>query len=117
MNTEQFDLHVARLMKDPEEVMATITPAKMNLIHAAIGISGEAGELLDAVKKHVFYNKPLDVNNVIEELGDIEFYCSTLRQQIETSRDEILIANHQKLKHRYPEGYSDAAAIARADKE
>jgi len=45
-----------------------------SLLHGAIGISGEAGELLDAVKKHVFYGKPLDVNNVKEEISDVLWY-------------------------------------------
>ena len=48
-----------------------------------VGVSGEAGELLDAVKKAVIYRKPLDLENVIEELGDLEFYMEGLRQGLE----------------------------------
>lgn len=86
------------------------------LMHAAVGISGEAGEILDAVKKTWVYGKSVDVTNIIEELGDLEFYMQALRNLIYTSRDEILLRNMDKLAKRYPDGYSDTAAIERADK-
>jgi NTP pyrophosphatase (non-canonical NTP hydrolase) len=88
----------------------------LDLLHAAVGTSGEAGELLDAVKKHWVYNKPLDRTNVIEELGDLEFYMAAMRLVLGVSRDQVLQANVDKLCKRYPAGYTDAAAAARADK-
>ena len=82
-----------------------------------IGISGEAGELLDAVKKAVIYRKPLDIKNVIEELGDLEFYMEGLRQGLNITRDEVLEANIAKLSVRYNGlKYSDVSAQERADK-
>lgn len=87
------------------------------LLHAAVGVSGEAGELLDAVKKTWAYGKPLDLENVIEELGDLEFYMQAMRDHLSLTRSEIIEANMAKLSKRYPTGYTDAAAIARADKE
>jgi NTP pyrophosphatase (non-canonical NTP hydrolase) len=86
------------------------------LMHAAVGIAGEAGELLDAIKKVWVYAKPLDRQNVIEELGDIEWYLQALRSQLAITRDECLAANVEKLKARYPAGYSDFHAAARLDK-
>lgn len=88
----------------------------LDLLHAAVGISGEAGELLDAVKKNWAYGKPLDRANVIEELGDLEFYCCAMRMLAGVTRQEVLQANADKLAVRYGNSYSDAAAIARADK-
>lgn len=84
----------------------------------AIGVSGEAGELLDAIKKVVIYNKPIDRENVVEELGDIEFYLEGLRQSLGITREETIAANINKLGKRY-EGlkYSDQAAQDRADKQ
>ena len=67
-------------------------------------------------KKHAIYNKPLDRDNVVEELGDIEFYLQQLRVRLSITREETLHANVQKLRKRYASGYSDAAAQARADK-
>jgi NTP pyrophosphatase (non-canonical NTP hydrolase) len=92
--------------------------AKEDLLHAAVGISGEAGEVLDAIKKHYFYNKPLDITNVVEELGDIEFYMQAMRMCLRLDRKQILIHNMEKLSKRYGTGsYSDAQAQARADKQ
>lgn len=82
-----------------------------------MGISGEVGELLDAVKKHVFYKKPLNIEHIIEELGDIEFYMEAFRQCLDIDRRECLQANIDKLLTRYPSGsFSNEDAIARADK-
>src|SRR5574343_533576 len=58
----EFSKMVSHLFKEMENETSS-------LLHAAVGISGEAGELLDAVKKTWIYNKSLDVQNVIEELG------------------------------------------------
>lgn len=82
----------------------------------------EGGELFDAVKRWVFFDKPLDLENVKEEMGDIEFYLEGLRQNLGITREETLDANMNKLmkgdRPRYPGGvFSDAATIARADKE
>ena len=88
------------------------------LKHACFGIMGEVGELVDAVKKHVYYGKELDLANVIEELGDIEYYLEALSQNLGLSRENILTKNLDKLNKRYPnEVFTNEAAIARADKE
>jgi len=109
---------VKALVKPGEAILLTLTPAKADLWHGATGVVGEAGELIDAVKKHVIYNKPLDLINVIEELGDLEFYMEQIRQNLGITREETLGGNIAKLSKRY-EGlkYSDAGAQARADKE
>lgn len=88
-----------------------------NLAHMVLGIAGESGEIVDAIKKTVIYDKPLDVDNIIEELGDLEFYMAGMRQLLGLSRVQVLAHNVAKLEKRYKGGYSDAAAIARADKE
>ena len=93
------------------------TPSKCELIHAAIGIAGEAGELLDAVRKHVFEGQPLDRENVIEELGDLCFYLEAAMQVIGVSRVEIDAYNMTKLSKRYEGGYSDQQAQERKDKQ
>lgn len=86
------------------------------LMHCAVGIAGEAGELLDAIKKTWVYDKSLDRANVIEELGDIEFYAEALRTLLDIDRDEVIAANVAKLEKRYPTKYTDELALARLDK-
>jgi len=108
---------VAALVKRPSLIRETLSCEKVDLIHAVLGISGEAGELLDAIKKHAIYNKPIDLENVIEELGDLEFYIEQLRQRLVITREETLEHNIAKLSVRYAGlNYSDAAAQERADK-
>lgn len=88
----------------------------LDILHAAVGISGEAGELLDAVKKVWIYNKPIDRANIVEELGDLRFYMQGLMTELGITEEEVIQGNVDKLQTRYPIGYTDAAAIARADK-
>jgi len=108
---------VKLLVKSKDQIHGEITADCAGLIHMVMGISGESGELLDAVKKHVIYRKPLDMANVIEELGDLEFYLEGFRQELGVSREECLQGNVKKLLKRYDGAvYTDAAAIQRADK-
>lgn len=108
---------VATLVKSPDDILSSLTAEKVDLIHAALGIAGEAGEAVDAIKKYAIYNKPLDRANVVEELGDLEFYMEQVRQRTGITREETLSANMAKLSVRY-EGfkYSDQRAQDRADK-
>ena len=111
---------VEKLAASPKEVGESLSHRKLNLLHATIGISGEAGEVLDTVKKHVFYIQELNLGNLIEEMGDIEFYMELLRQTLGISRETVLEANHEKLlgkDGRYQEGeFSFEAAASRRDK-
>lgn len=109
---------VAGLAKSGDAIAAEMTGSDAHLLHMAVGISGEAGELLDAIKKRVIYRKDLDLDNVIEELGDLEFYLEGIRQGLCITRDECLEANIAKLSKRYEKlQYSDTAAQERADKK
>lgn len=116
-----FSDMVATLVKPGQAIVESLTPEKMDLLHVAVGVAGEAGELLDAVKKYVVYNKPLDVENMTEELGDLSFYMERIYQIIGVTREQTLQATIEKLvtgeKARYKDGYSDMAAQQRADKQ
>lgn len=93
-------------------------PAMAHLSHMALGVSGEAGELVDAIKKHSIYGKPIDRENVVEELGDLEFYMEGIRDTLGITRDETIAHNQAKLAKRYASGgYSDKQAQERADKQ
>lgn len=105
----RYDMFVKQLFKgDTREGMLT---------HAALGIAGEAGELVDAIKKHVIYGKPLDLANVREEIGDIRFYIEALCNVLDLNDQTIIQENINKLAKRYKDlTYSSGAAIERADK-
>jgi len=109
---------VETLFKPGKEILDTLTPLRCEVLHAAVGVSGESGELLDAIKKWIFYNKTVDRENVVEELGDLEFYMEAIRSKMGINREETLKHNMEKLAERYKKyQYSDQAAIERADKQ
>lgn len=113
-----FSDMVRALSKDGALIKEELTPHDAELLHMAVGVSGEAGELLDAIKRPTIYRKPIDVENVIEELGDLEFYMERIRQMLGVTREQTIEANIAKLGKRYSDGtYSNTQANVRADKE
>ena len=109
---------VEALCKSGELIRSELTAQDAHNLHMVVGISGEAGELLDCLKKAIIYRKPIDMENLIEELGDLEFYMEGLRQSFGITRSQTLSHNITKLSKRY-EGlkYTDEAAQLRADKQ
>lgn len=107
---------VRDLAKPSHDIIRDLMPESTHVLHMAVGVAGEAGEILELAKKHSIYGKPLNRDNLVEELGDIEFYMEGLRQGVGITREECLAANIAKLTKRYSNGYSNAAAISRVDK-
>jgi NTP pyrophosphatase (non-canonical NTP hydrolase) len=109
---------VAALVKPGELIRKEMTNEQAHLMHMAIGLAGEVGELLDAIKKNVIYRKPLDRENVVEELGDIGFYLTALHDALNVSKSEAEQENRSKLNKRYSQlCYTDQAAQEREDKQ
>ena len=106
---------VERTCKLGEDIK--LTPHQAHLVHMMLGLAGEVGELVDAIKKAVIYNKTLDEENVKEELGDIEWYLEGLRKAFDITREDVLQYNIDKLNKRYIDKYSDIDSQARKDKE
>ena len=109
---------VEDLFKPGVQIHHDLSADDCEIIHATLGVAGEAGEIVDAVKKFTVYRKPCDRDNLIEELGDMEFFLQALRKRLFISREETLEANVNKLSKRYSSGsYSDKQAQDRADKQ
>jgi NTP pyrophosphatase (non-canonical NTP hydrolase) len=107
--TVRYDEFVRRLFK--------VMSPEMMKAHCAMGVSGEAGELCDAIKKEIIYGQPADRKNIVEELGDLRFYIQATQQMYDISEGEVLQANAHKLSERYKKlVYSDQAAKDRVDK-
>lgn len=83
------------------------------LINGVMGLCGESGETIDIVKKHLHQGHELNVEGLKEELGDIAWYLASTAYALDTSLDEILSANIEKLKKRYPEGFTTEKSINR----
>lgn len=116
MIDENFKALILDTCKSGSDIEDQIDARKAHLLHMSLGVAGEAGELVDAIKKHVIYNKPLDVDNARDELGDSMYFVTGLMPQLDMSEAEIKQGCIDKLRKRYPAGYSDADAQARADK-
>jgi len=81
------------------------------LLTAAVGMSAEAGEFTEIVKKIIFQGKPVNDENLFHlkrELGDIMWYVMQACMGLGTDLDEIIEMNIDKLKARYPGGEFDA---------
>jgi NTP pyrophosphatase (non-canonical NTP hydrolase) len=98
------------------EMLAGLTPRKAHMVHMGLGIAGEAGEIAKAVGEWCDSDGELDVDNIIEEVGDCFFYLQGILLAIGVTRNEVMAANVAKLSKRYPSNYSNEAALSRADK-
>lgn len=83
------------------------------ILHAAIGCVTEAGELIDAIKKSVFYGKELDLTNIKEEAGDILWYLAILFDTLGTDFETEMSRVINKLKVRFPDKFTEQDAEVR----
>tara|TARA_B100000945_G_scaffold156456_1_gene125486 strand:+ start:576 stop:986 length:411 start_codon:yes stop_codon:yes gene_type:complete len=80
------------------------------LLTAAVGMSAESGEFTEIVKKMIFQGKPVNEENLFHlkrELGDVMWYVAQACMALDTSFDEIIEMNVEKLESRYPGGSFD----------
>lgn len=85
------------------------------LLNGVMGLTGEAGECSDIVKKHLFQGHELDKAHLAEELGDVAWYLAIAAEAIGYSLSDIFAANVEKLKKRYPDGFDKDRSINRCD--
>ena len=95
-----------------------MTVGDFNHLHAALGIAGEAGEIVDVIKKHVIYGKREVGAELIEEMGDLFWYLAILCRGYGIDFRQIMYTNIEKLKERYPDGkWTAEDALAKRDKQ
>jgi len=100
----------AALLTRLTELEASADADVPRLITAAFGISAEAGELVEIIKKILLQGKSYNEDNVIhmkKEAGDVLWYLSQLCIALDTTFEELMEINYQKLSARYPEGTFD----------
>lgn len=96
--------------------MRTLNPAlsqKDVLINAVMGLCGESGECIDIVKKWLAQGHELDREKLAGELGDVAWYLAEAATALDLPLEQILEGNIEKLKRRFPEGFSAEASINR----
>lgn len=84
-----------------------------NLSNYALGLTGESGEVADAIKKTIYHGHQLDVDEIKKELGDVLHYVAGLADFLGLTLEEIAFGNIEKLKARYPNGFSEKDSINR----
>ena len=98
--------------------MKTCNPALNReelLLNSLMGLCGEAGEAMDLLKKHRFHGHELNRDALIKELGDVAWYLAEAATALDMDLEEILIRNVEKLKARYPEGFSTRRSVNRTE--
>ena len=115
MNTEEYVKNV--LVTEARDFSAVKKRLQdtgtIRLLHAMIGMCTESGEIQDQLKKHIFYGKPLDRTNLKEELGDLMWYIGVMSAELNVSLSDIMDTNIAKLKARYGDKFTEAAALTR----
>ncbi|MBQ6844299.1 MAG: nucleoside triphosphate pyrophosphohydrolase family protein [Agathobacter sp.] len=96
--------------------MTTLNPEldkKDVLINGVMGLCGESGEVIDIVKKHLAQGHELDKEKIIKELGDVAWYMAEIATVLDVELEDVLVQNIEKLKKRYPEGFSTEKSVNR----
>lgn len=91
------------------------TFVKEALNNFAFGIMGESGEVVDLIKKVLFHGHPIDKEKFKAELGDVMWYVARIAQWAGLSLEEVAQGNIDKLKKRYPDGFSKEKSINREE--
>ena len=100
--------------------LTTLNPSlseKDVLINGVMGLCGESGEAIDIVKKHLAQGHELDREKLAKELGDVAWYLAETAYAIGYDLESIFRMNIDKLKKRYPDGFSEERSKLRTCEE
>jgi NTP pyrophosphatase (non-canonical NTP hydrolase) len=115
MDTKKYkDMVLRTESKDFDSIASRLKDKRaLRLLHGSCGIATEAGELLDAMKKHIFYGKDIDTVNIVEEIGDLMWYSAIILDELGVEFEEVMEKNINKLQARYGEKFSESRANTR----
>lgn len=108
---EQVKMALGYFYLDPDR--HGLTDRGTMLVWNALGLVGESGEVVSSVLWYM--DEPVELGDLPKELGDTLWYIAALCSKLGLSLDEVMQANIEKLKKRYPEGYSSEASMQRVD--
>ena len=97
-----------------------LQPTKLDIggiLNACLGLPGEVGEVCDTVKKFIFHGHSLNLEDIKKEIGDVMWYLAMICDSFGFDIEEIAKMNIDKLKERYPEGFSEYASQHRKEYE
>lgn len=113
MNAKDYQKEAIRTQIDKPGF--EIPERDLMLIWNALGLSGEAGEVADLIKKGIFHQHGIDKEKLKNELGDCLWYITALCVGLEVDLGEVMQGNVDKLKLRYPDGFTFADSKKRRD--
>lgn len=102
---------------DEYQELAAVTKGKDDVVGLAtsgLGIAGEAGEVADIIKKEVGHGHPAEPERIKKEVGDVLWYAADIARRYGFRLSEVATANIEKLRARYPEGFSSERSINRS---
>lgn len=100
-NADAYQQNVLKYAPDHHDYL-------LNVIYAAMGMCGEAGEASELVKKYAYHGHTIDTEHLARELGDVLWYVSYMAYLFGYPLGKIMAMNQEKLAKRYPDGKFDA---------
>lgn len=94
---------------------SNLTSGTLRLAYLGLGLTGEAGEVVEHIKKHVGHGHDLNVDAVAKELGDVLWYVAVMADALGLTLEDVAARNIEKLRKRYPCGFSREASQNRED--
>ena len=91
----------------------SLTPDQYRILHSVLGVITEAGEMAENIMAHLIDGAPLDTVNLMEEGGDVMWYLAIPMNVYGWTMNQVLQANIEKLKKRYPAGWTQEKALNR----
>lgn len=113
MNANEYQKLAARTLIDGPDF--EVSNEEFMLMWNVIGLTDEAGEVAGLIKKGVLHRHGLDVELVKKEIGDVLWYAAGICTTLGIDLADVMEANVEKLRKRYPHGFSSADSIARVD--
>lgn len=113
MDADEYQKLAARTLIDRPDF--ALTDTEIMAVWDAIGLAGEAGEVADHIKKGVFHRHGIDLPELEKELGDTLWYVAALCTTLGLDLSAIMQANIEKLRVRYPNGYTSEDSLHRVD--
>ena len=83
------------------------------LLNGVMGLCGEAGELINLMKKHMYQGHEKDWPRVVDEVGDCLWYIAEIASGLSVTLELIAMHNVEKLKRRYPDGFEVSRSVNR----
>jgi len=105
---------LSEYQKEVQRTLATsehIETLKMT----AMGLAGEAGEIIDMLKKSLWHGHELDREKAVKECGDLLWYLAALCNALDIKLDDVVKRNVEKLRARYPDGFDSERSKNRSE--